>query len=110
MVCRRHDDQADELRAREMPLGLIPGTEYEEKEALLEVGNSVLLYSDGLVEAHDPESEMFGFPRLRRLVAEHAAEEGSLPGFLMDELRSFTGDRWEQEDDITLVTLRRSQP
>jgi len=110
LPCRRHDDQADELRARGMPLGLMPGTEYEEKEALLEVGDSVLLYSDGLVEAHDPEGEMFGFPRLRRLVAEHVAEEGSLPDFLMDELRSFTGDRWEQEDDITLVTLRRSQP
>src|SRR5215208_174377 len=111
LPCRRHHDQADELRARGMPpLGLMPGTEYEEKGAPLEVGDSVLLYSDGLVEAHDPEGEMFGFPRLRRLVAEHAAEEGSLPDFLMDELRSFTGDRWEQEDDITLVTLRRSQP
>jgi hypothetical protein len=51
---------------------------------------------------------MFGFPRLRRLVAEHSAEEGSLVGFLMDELRSFTGEGWEQEDDIALVTLRRS--
>ena len=51
---------------------------------------------------------MFGFPRLRRLVAEHAAEGGSLVGFLMDELRSFVGEGWEQEDDITLVTLRRS--
>jgi serine phosphatase RsbU (regulator of sigma subunit) len=64
-------------------------------------------YSDGLVEAHDPKCEMFGFQRLRRMVAEHA-EEGSLVDFLMDELRSFTGDGWEQEDDITLVTLRRS--
>ena len=51
---------------------------------------------------------MFGFPRLRRLVAEHAAEEGSLVDFLMDELLSFTGEGWEQEDDIALVTLRRS--
>jgi hypothetical protein len=67
-----------------------------------------LFYSDGLVEAHNPQREMFGFPRLRRLVAEHA-EEGSLVDFLMDELRSFTGDGWEQEDDITLVTLHRSE-
>jgi serine phosphatase RsbU (regulator of sigma subunit) len=91
-----------------MPLGLMPGTGYEEKEAVLESGDSVLLYSDGLVEAHNPRREMFGFPRLRRLVAEHDAEEGSLVDILIDELRSFTGDRWEQEDDITLVTLRRS--
>jgi serine phosphatase RsbU (regulator of sigma subunit) len=86
------------------------GTGYEEKEAVLEVGDSVLFYSDGLVEAHDPQREMFGFPRLRRLVAEHTTEEGSLVKFLMDKLRSFTGDRWEQEDDITLVTLQRSGP
>jgi serine phosphatase RsbU (regulator of sigma subunit)/predicted ester cyclase len=107
LPCRRHDDQADELRARGMPLGLMPGMSYEEKEIELEKGESVLFYSDGLVEAHDPKGEMFGFPRLRRLVAEHA-EEGSLVDFLMDELRSFTGDGWEQEDDITLLTLRRS--
>jgi hypothetical protein len=56
---------------------------------------------------HDPQREMFGFPRLRRLVAEHA-EKGSLVDFLLDELRSFTGDGWEQEDDITLMTLQRS--
>jgi serine phosphatase RsbU (regulator of sigma subunit) len=87
----------------------MPGIGYEEKEAVLETGDSALFYSDGLVEAHDPQRhEIFGFPRLRRLVAEHAAEEGSLVDFLMDELRSFTGEGWEQEDDITLVTLRRS--
>jgi serine phosphatase RsbU (regulator of sigma subunit) len=90
-----------------MPLGLMPGMGYEEKEDVLETGDSILFYSDGLVEAHDPKREMFGFPRLRRLVAEHA-EGGSLVGFLMDELRSFVGEGWEQEDDITLMTLRRS--
>src|SRR5215204_4692748 len=108
LPCRRHNGQADELRARGMPLGLMPGMFYEEKEAVLDSGDSVLFYSDGLVEVHDPQREMFGFPRLRRLVAEHAAEQGSLVDYLMDELRSFTGDRWEQEDDITLLTLRRS--
>jgi serine phosphatase RsbU (regulator of sigma subunit) len=51
--------------------------------------------------------QMFGFPRLRALVAEHG-EERSLVDLLMEELYSFTGDGWEQEDDITLVTLRRS--
>ena len=91
-----------------MPLGLMPSMSYEEKETILASGDSTLFYSDGLVEAHNPQREMFGFPRLRRLVAEHDAEEGSLVDVLIDELRSFTGDGWEQEDDITLVTLRRS--
>ena len=61
------------------------------------------------VEAHNPQREMFGFPRLRRLVAEHVGE-GSLVDFLMDEVHSFTSEGWEQEDDITLVTLRRLEP
>ena len=90
-----------------MPLGLMPGMDYEEKETILEAGEAALFYSDGLVEAHDSKGEMFGFPRLRELVAEHG-EERSLEEALLEELYSFTGDGWEQEDDITLVTLRRS--
>ena len=99
--------EAEELRARGMPLGLMPGMGYEEKEAILEAGESALLYSDGLVEAHDSKGEMFGFPRLRELVAEQG-EEGSLGDFCLEELYSFVGEGWEQEDDITLLTLRRS--
>ncbi len=104
---RRRSGDAEELRARGMPLGLMPGMCYEEQEVTLEAGDSTLFYSDGLVEAHDPKGEMFGFPRLRALVAEHA-EEGSLGDFLLETLYSFVGDSWEQEDDITLLTLRRS--
>jgi serine phosphatase RsbU (regulator of sigma subunit)/ketosteroid isomerase-like protein len=103
------DGEAEELRARGMPLGLMPGMGYEEKEVVLDAGEAALLYSDGLVEAHDPKGEMFGFPRLRALVAEHG-EARSLGDFLLEELYSFTGEGWEQEDDITLLTLRRSAP
>jgi len=102
-----HDGKAKELRARGMPLGLMPGLSYEEKEDSLEVGDGALLYTDGLVEAHDPQREMFGFPRLQELVSEHGEEE-SLEEALLEELYSFVGEGWEQEDDITLVTLRRA--
>jgi serine phosphatase RsbU (regulator of sigma subunit) len=74
---------------------------------VLDAGESVLFYSDGLVEAHDPEGQMFSFPRLRALVAE-PGEERSLGNLLLEELYSFVGEGWEQEDDITLITLRRS--
>jgi serine phosphatase RsbU (regulator of sigma subunit) len=100
--------EAEELRARGMPLGLMPRMGYEEKEIVLERDDSALLYSDGLVEAHDPQGQMFGFPRLRALIAEHAAEEGSLGDFLLRELYTFVGESWEQEDDITLLMLKRS--
>src|SRR5918997_976736 len=98
---------AEELRARGMPLGMMPGMSYEEREVSLADGECVLFHSDGLVEAHNPRGEMFGFPRLRALVAEHG-EKRSLGDFLLEELYSFVGASWEQEDDITLLTLRRS--
>ncbi len=104
---RRRSSDAVELRARGMPLGLMPGMSYEEKEVVLEKGESVLFYSDGLVEAHDPQRIMFGFPKLRALVADHSEQE-SLVDSLLEELYSFTGEGWEQEDDITLLSLRRS--
>jgi serine phosphatase RsbU (regulator of sigma subunit) len=104
---RRRGGDCEELRARGMPLGLMPGMGYEQKQIVLERDDSALFYSDGLVEAHDPKGEMFGFPRLRALVAEHG-EERSLGNFLLEELYSFVGEGWEQEDDITLLTLERS--
>ena len=103
----RNGGEAEELRATGMPLGLMPGMGYEEKETTLKAGEVALLYSDGLVEAHNPKGEMFGFPRLRALVAEYG-DERRLVDFLMGELSSFTGDGWEQEDDITLLALRNS--
>jgi serine phosphatase RsbU (regulator of sigma subunit)/predicted ester cyclase len=103
----RRGGDCEELRARGMPLGLMSGMSYEERELLLDAGESVLFYSDGLVEAHDPKGEMFGFPRLQALVAEHG-EERSLEEALLEELYSFVGEGWEQEDDITLLTLRRT--
>jgi serine phosphatase RsbU (regulator of sigma subunit)/ketosteroid isomerase-like protein len=100
--------EVEELRARGMPLSLMPGMGYEEKETILEAGEATLFYSDGLVEAHHPNREMFGFPRLRALIAEHGGEESSLGEFLLEELYTFVGEGWEQEDDITLLTLKRS--
>jgi len=103
----RRGGAAEELRARGMPLGLMPAMSYEEGEVALGKDQGVLFYSDGLVEAHDPKGEMFGFPRLRALVAEHG-EERALGEYLLEELYTFVGEGWEQEDDITLLTLRRS--
>jgi serine phosphatase RsbU (regulator of sigma subunit)/CHASE1-domain containing sensor protein/anti-sigma regulatory factor (Ser/Thr protein kinase) len=106
----QRDGDAQELMARGMPLGLMPGMPYEEKEAVLAAGDDLLLYSDGLVEAHDPEGGMFGFPRLRKLIVARSAGSGEeLVDFLLAELTRFTGEDSEQEDDITLVTLQRSK-
>ncbi len=104
---RHADGPVDELRARGMPLGLMPGMQYEEEETTLLPGDCLLFYSDGLVEAHNPRREMFGFPRLMALLGQ-PAEESSLIQFLRHELATFTGPDWKQEDDLTLVVLQRA--
>jgi PAS domain S-box-containing protein len=102
----RHADGVSELRATGMPLGLMPNMSYEQKEIALKPGESVLLYSDGLVEAHNPRREMFGFPRMQRFVGAHPGG-ATLIDCLLAELERFTGEDWEQEDDIALLTLQR---
>ncbi len=82
-----HGEGTHELRARGMPLDLMPEMSYEEKVAVLREEDNVLLYSDGLVEAHNPHYEMFGFPRLGALIAEHGKDR-SLIDSLLEELHS----------------------
>jgi serine phosphatase RsbU (regulator of sigma subunit) len=100
-------DGVVELRATGMPLGLMPAMSYEEKETTLGLGDTLLLHSDGLAEAHDPERKMFGFPRLAALVAGCPGGQ-ELIDRLLSELVGFTGPGWEQEDDITLVAVQRT--
>jgi serine phosphatase RsbU (regulator of sigma subunit) len=76
-----HGGDAEERRARVMPLSLMLGMSFEQKEMVLEADKIALFYSDGLVEAHNPYDEIFGFRRLRTLVAEHG-EEASLGNLL----------------------------
>jgi serine phosphatase RsbU (regulator of sigma subunit) len=101
------DAETTELSARGMPLGLMPDSAYEENEALVPLGAGVLFYTDGVVEAHNPKREMFGFPRLRAMLGE-CPTHVSMNQFVREQLIAFTGADWEQEDDITMVTLQRT--
>jgi len=105
---RHQMGEVTELRATGMPLGLMPGMKYEEKETRLAYEENILFYSDGIVEAHNPDRGMYGFPRLMKLVGEY---EGDTPlkELVLEDLAEFTGPGWEQEDDITMVTLQRSE-
>jgi serine phosphatase RsbU (regulator of sigma subunit)/ketosteroid isomerase-like protein len=107
LPCCRREDGASELKSRGMPLGLMPGMTYEEKETVLGPREGVLFYTDGLIEAHNPQGDMFGTPRLRSLLGEYPMGGAELSATLMEELGRFTGEGWDQEDDITLLTLER---
>jgi serine phosphatase RsbU (regulator of sigma subunit) len=106
-------DATFDLRSDGFALGMTTTPNLEnhllEKKFHFKPGDSVLFYSDGLVEVHDPQRDMFGFPRLQGLVGAHRSDGSALVNFLLPELARFTGEEWEQEDDITLVTLDRSE-
>jgi anti-sigma regulatory factor (Ser/Thr protein kinase) len=91
------------MRATGMPLGLLPGMGYEEKEITLAPGDTVFFYSDGLAEAHSPVGEMYGFPRVQALLTGCHSQD-DLIACSLDSLANFTGAGWEQEDDVTLVS------
>ena len=97
--------ESSDLRATGMPLGLMPGMAYEERETTLEAGACVLLYSDGLIEAHDSGREMFGTPRVVELLGGEADPQAVIDRLVL-ALDRFSGAELEQEDDITLVVLR----
>jgi len=97
---------AIELRATGMPLGLLPGMSYDDHEVIVKPGESVLFYSDGLVEAHNADHEMFGFPGLQELVAQQG-DRKDLIAVVSDALEAFADKAIDQEDDVTLVTLAR---
>ncbi len=102
----RGRDGVRELRATGMPLGLMPESSYDEIQAVINPGEVLLLYSDGITEQHNDDGEMFGFGRTQDLVGQ--AESGpALVDACVSTLERFSGDQ-EQEDDVTLVTLERS--
>jgi serine phosphatase RsbU (regulator of sigma subunit)/anti-sigma regulatory factor (Ser/Thr protein kinase) len=104
LPCVQTEGGAVEVRATGMPLGLLPGMTYEENEVVVGAGRTLLLYSDALPEAHAPDGQMFGFPKLVEVTGTSGDE---VIDHLLTELHRFTGQGWEQEDDITIVSLTR---
>jgi anti-sigma regulatory factor (Ser/Thr protein kinase) len=103
----RNNGGVVELRATGMPLGLMPGMGYEETRYSMGAGEVMVLTSDGITEAHSPEGEMYGFARLMGRVGRQPSD-GDMLNAVVTELEDFTGPDAEQEDDITLVVVKRT--
>lgn len=99
-----HENGIEELVAAGMPLGLLSGMQYEESRATVRPGDRLLIYSDGLTEAHNPAGEMFGFPRLRDVLGKAKSDDDPIT-LLREQLDAHVGPNWEQEDDVTFVSL-----
>ncbi|HEU4895240.1 MAG TPA: SpoIIE family protein phosphatase [Acidimicrobiia bacterium] len=103
----RTSDGVIELRATGMPLGLMPGMGYDDKTHELSDGDLMVLTSDGITEAHNQEGEMYGFSRLMGRVAANTKNDDMVDSLVTD-LERWTGPDAEQEDDITLVVVRKT--
>jgi serine phosphatase RsbU (regulator of sigma subunit) len=89
-----------------LPLGSFVGAVYNEEIVPFEAGDSLLLLSDGVVEAHGPGGELFGFERLEQTIAETRPEDvREMVELVLERVQEHMGDM-EQHDDITIVAVR----
>ncbi|NJM08298.1 PP2C family protein-serine/threonine phosphatase [Candidatus Gracilibacteria bacterium] len=96
-----------EIELSGLPLGVDDDSAYREACARLLPGETVMLYTDGVVEAENPQGEIFGFAQMYSLIAAHChLKPRALVSLLLHELRSWTQGSG-QSDDITMVVLRR---
>ena len=88
------------------PVGLVPGTEYKAACLKLEPGDTLVLFSDGVTEAADPDEQLFGVSRLREAIAGRLdAPLDQLQKAVFDSVENFTRGA-SQADDITLLLVR----
>lgn len=97
----------DELWRTGLPLGMFRGVHWERKTVSIASGELLVMYTDGLTEAHNRHLDMFGEERLLGIIqADTTASAFQIQRQIMREVQHFMGDS-PQFDDITLVTVRR---
>ncbi len=101
------NETAREVELDGLPLGIDRDCTFDEATTQLQPGDVLLLYTDGVVEATNERGELFGFERLYRLLSESTSRRPrTLARQIVRAVRAFTGPQ-PQDDDITLVVLRR---
>jgi serine phosphatase RsbU (regulator of sigma subunit) len=95
------------LYATGFPLGLFENAHYEEAEAWLSPEDTVLLYSDGLIEAHNEEGEMFGVEQVLDILGKISHDQ--MLDTLKTAMERHTGKPSDPEDDTTMLCLHRSK-
>ena len=104
-MLRRRDGRVDVLREGGLPLGIVEDADYEQGVAEFRLGESLMMYSDGLSEALDLGQNEFGEDRLRALWGEHGARPPQEVIHLMLERISDFRGRASQNDDMTIVVV-----
>jgi serine phosphatase RsbU (regulator of sigma subunit) len=102
----RADGGVEGVEVHGLVLGIEAGQEYEEVRRPLEIGDSVVLYTDGVIEARRG-GELYGFERLDTLLSEHRElPVDELARKVLDDCRAFA--EGELADDCAIVVVRRT--
>ncbi len=96
--------RSQQIRAEGIPLGLLENTAYDEVALVLEPGDLLAIFSDGLVEAANPQQEEFGTPRLEKLLREQARRPlAEIIEAVFSEVARFEEGRARRDDQALLV-------
>lgn len=107
LVLAEDDGRVEEVGRGSLPLGAMEDTSYGQDRIPLTVGDVVLLYSDGIVEALRDDGEQYGWGRLRQALrgAEAEGSARDIRDALLRDLWEWKGEA-EQVDDVTMVVVR----
>jgi sigma-B regulation protein RsbU (phosphoserine phosphatase) len=90
------------------PLGILAGAAFSQEKTALEQGDTVILYTDGIIEAMNAKEELYGYRRLEALIGKNASDPELLKSAIIDDVNRFTGLS-PQHDDMTLVCFGAMQ-
>jgi serine phosphatase RsbU (regulator of sigma subunit) len=100
------DGSVEELRPTGPALGMLPDSHFTAVTRTLEKGHSLLVFTDGLVEAHSPTGDVYGGQRLRELLrAQTGSSASELVRAVLDSTQAFGGHS-EPHDDLTMLAAR----
>jgi serine phosphatase RsbU (regulator of sigma subunit) len=102
----RRGEVSDLYTEGSLPVGLVAQAQYTAATLKLEPEDTLVLFSDGITEAQDPDRELFGFPRLREVLGDReSASLESLKKIVLDAVDAFCRGE-SQADDMTLLFVR----
>jgi len=91
------------------PLGASQKSQYQSCDVPMDVGDSLVLFTDGIPEAVNEEGEFYGFECLNQILASNVGlDPQELLDVVLSDLHKFTGDH-PQEDDITMVVIKATE-
>jgi serine phosphatase RsbU (regulator of sigma subunit) len=107
-ILRRSDGTIDPLLEGGLALGILPDARYEERPVSLHPGDILLLYTDGVSEAADPDGDQYGTDRLEDLLTEIKDRSArQIVDTVLDRVIKFVGGPGKLNDDLTVVCLKR---